>query len=1012
MREHATARSRIGAVHIGLLAWATLGLGLSFAAAAEPYGSDAATGLLLHLDGRARDASARAARCTLRGGRWTDAGVIGKALICDGKQLISAAAPRGLADGFTIEAWVRLDRPAKLTAYHLVSWPGALDLWFEVGPQYPRRAYLSVTTETGRYTFRSRHVLPYDRWCHVAVVYDPAQPKDQPVFLFHGERKPWKKPRKASGRVATGKGRLKIAEGFAGAVDELRVSTKPRKAAELNCRWPSGRSGDFEPFRPDVTAPASPKGWDAGKLRLTAAQAVPTFNSIGLYVRYAHDSNANGACRVRYREKGSGKWRRGMDLVPERVDGEFRGSLFMLKANTAYEIELTPTDPDGTGAPLCLTKRTWPENVPIGETRRLPEGVSNKPLVISAQGKPDAWVLYAPPQGKTATIDVGQATQDAVRFDKAAYVILQGVTIRGGTRHAVYVMDSHHVRIRRCEMTGYGTVGKRGKDGRFVNEQGRLINMTGGVCVGMLTSRVVVEDNFIHTPRGSANSWSFGHPAGPQAVILGFGHNNVIRNNEMIGGQTHWWNDAIEGIANQWVCGGPYRDTDIHGNVITFANDNAVELDGGQINVRFWDNRMENIYRSISFSPCRKGPGYAFRNLVAHQGDEVGRAGTALKTNTAHPYKGLNIILHNTIVGPGGAGLKNRDYDGTERYHQRAFVRNDLAARPGAYADASRNPHGPAGKNAPAFRAPHAGDYRLAAGSYGIDAGIVLPGFNDDFAGKAPDMGAFEHGRDEGEDIPHRASGMRVFPRRVMLEGIAGQKQPTPGVAVALTIPESAGRIWRAIPNETWVQCTPASGRTSDAPLTVTIRCVPSSPEVRLHRAAVVFRTDLGLNCSMMVDLKLYHQQRFVERVEAESGTITGGMMKVRDETASAGHFVHRPIEEPSSPGKLVIRFEIPADGRYYISGRCLAPAPSGKHNSFLYAVDGETRRKWDVDAGPDGWSWDMLYQRADKKRNKKYQNPRVFDFSKGTHTLTLWSREPGTRLDRIAIANHPYPPE
>jgi hypothetical protein len=28
-----------------------------------------------------------------------------------------------------------------------------------------------------------------------------------------------------------------------------------------------------------------------------------------------------------------------------------------------------------------------------------------------------------------------------------------------------------------------------------------------------------------------------------------------------------------------------------------------------------------------------------------------------------------------------------------------------------------------------------------------IDAGQVLPGFNDDFTGKAPDLGAFEVGR-------------------------------------------------------------------------------------------------------------------------------------------------------------------------------------------------------------------------------------------------------------------------
>ena len=38
--------------------------------------------------------------------------------------------------------------------------------------------------------------------------------------------------------------------------------------------------------------------------------------------------------------------------------------------------------------------------------------------------------------------------------------------------------------------------------------------------------------------------------------------------------------------------------------------------------------------------------------------------------------------------------------------------------------------------------------------------------------------------------------------------------------------------------------------------------------------------------------------------------------------------------------------------------------------------------------------------------------DPPPFRLSKGTHSLVLKSRETGTRLDRIAITNYPYPPE
>jgi hypothetical protein len=38
------------------------------------------------------------------------------------------------------------------------------------------------------------------------------------------------------------------------------------------------------------------------------------------------------------------------------------------------------------------------------------------------------------------------------------------------------------------------------------------------------------------------------------------------------------------------------------------------------------------------------------------------------------------------------------------------------------------------------------GDFSLAPHSPGYDAGIIIPNFNDDFRGRAPDMGAFEAG--------------------------------------------------------------------------------------------------------------------------------------------------------------------------------------------------------------------------------------------------------------------------
>jgi hypothetical protein len=39
---------------------------------------------------------------------------------------------------------------------------------------------------------------------------------------------------------------------------------------------------------------------------------------------------------------------------------------------------------------------------------------------------------------------------------------------------------------------------------------------------------------------------------------------------------------------------------------------------------------------------------------------------------------------------------------------------------------------------------PKVNDLRLKEGSAAIDAGAALPNINDDFGGKAPDLGAYE----------------------------------------------------------------------------------------------------------------------------------------------------------------------------------------------------------------------------------------------------------------------------
>ncbi len=56
------------------------------------------------------------------------------------------------------------------------------------------------------------------------------------------------------------------------------------------------------------------------------------------------------------------------------------------------------------------------------------------------------------------------------------------------------------------------------------------------------------------------------------------------------------------------------------------------------------------------------------------------------------------------------------------------------------------------------FYNPEDFDFRLKPGSVAVDAGILLPTINDDFTGKAPDLGAYELDR----PLPHY--GPRSWP--------------------------------------------------------------------------------------------------------------------------------------------------------------------------------------------------------------------------------------------------------
>ncbi len=532
---------------------------------------------------------------------------------------------------------------------------------------------------------------------------------------------------------------------------------------------------------PFLLAAAGPPGAPDNRLAVKGRpSAVPTFHCLGLCLPGAGDADGNASVLVRFRRDGEMAWRAGPPLVSCLAEGEFRGSLFNLVPGTAYEIELEARDPDGVAgeAKAAFKAATLAEKFPVGRTIRVAAGTRSEPLVIDQSGTAKGYVLYAPPEGGEATIDVAGKQPSCVVFRPGtAYVIVRGLRLLNAARHGVDAGGARHLVIERCEIAGWGRPGGNEKEG----------DMDAGVYArqgekGPPVSDLIIQDNHIHTPRGDANSWpeSRRHPAGPQGITLvETDGRHVIRYNRIEGAPTRWFNDGIGGGWNDSDRGSPHRDSDIYGNEIRYCRDDAIESEGGDVNVRIWGNRLANTYTGVALAPVRRGPSYVFRNVITDfdecafklgwPGDHsVGplfifhntawnpARGAAGLEDAGGPYR--RIVTRNNILAVGGRPIYDRVKQAASDYDYDFFP-----PEPGLVAPGKPEPHAVRGPK-PGFVRPEAGDFSLAPDSPALDRGIPLPGQNDGFRGKAPDLGALEQGEPPPRYGPRPEEG-RAPPR-------------------------------------------------------------------------------------------------------------------------------------------------------------------------------------------------------------------------------------------------------
>jgi hypothetical protein len=521
-----------------------------------------------------------------------------------------------------------------------------------------------------------------------------------------------------------------------------------------------------------------------GTLAADAPTSVATFHSLGLYWSPANGS-ADIECQVRYRAVGSGTWHQALPLWFDDRDGEYRGSIIELEPATSYEIELTL---EGTATTETFTATTWSESFPLGQTIELPASSSQR-LVIDQAGTAAGYLLYTfVPANGEAVIDVAYNDEMNIEITgNAAYVILRGLTLRRSTKHGIrFTGGAHDIVIERCDISGWGT--KNNGDYTTGTQAAIFANSNQKV------ERIVVQRNRMYDPRANSHSWVLGHPDGPQAVSfynsLG---NHVIRYNEVWTDNGNYYNDALGAGSNDSFEGFPNRDSDIYGNYIAQVWDDGIESEGANRNVRIWGNFIEENFVKIASASTATGPLYIWRNIAGtsrYKGDENGvlasddyGRGYFLKMGGEDEFNyGRTYVFHNTVLQPdpppgqtyplgGSGGIISSGGTGYEHISRNNILMNykggtvfrddtDSCTNDFDYdlyngnlqADCTSPPHQSHGILLPYGEWPQydpangAGEFALAVGTPGHDAGQELANFNDGYEGAAPDMGAFERG--------------------------------------------------------------------------------------------------------------------------------------------------------------------------------------------------------------------------------------------------------------------------
>ena len=701
-----------------------------------------------------------------------------------------------------------------------------------------------------------------------------------------------------------------------------------------------------------------------GELRLT-----PTFTSVS--VCYGSESEVAGlelqvrkAVEKTFWKKLVGSeepWRTMEFGCPWFEDVKnHRGSAYGLDENTRYEIRLVA---DGRTVAFGTVK-TWASEVPIARTVTIDPATAKFPIVVSDRGTETGWVRYAVKGGR---LEAPRSDAYVFFVTNAAYVVFDDLTVRGGDDASFRIMDSRFVRLRQCDIADWGDdgyeprydqVGLLAKNWNPKKKRYSKSASSGGIVLDRGAYGVVVERCYVHEPHARAHSWRYSHPYGPMAICLrdsAGGH--VVRWNDLVGCDAHRFDDTVGGGNDFYELGTFNRDSDVYGNFLAFANDDCLEIDGGQQNVRVWGNRFEAGFMGLSVQGNQVSPSYAFDNLFSGCVEEFDQASSSIKVSgiDLFDYRPRCYLFDNVLWGRGlAAGLKNQT--------AKLEIRRNASYGPeqrwtGLNADGTvdRSPYSVFADNRTNLVAAAcpSGDWPRRPIPYVTDVSRI--------------------------DGVKLAQGT-VAPASVRVKLTCGGKDYRQPFSVLMN--DATG----------WVKVAPASGVVEsgkEIAFDVSFDAAKMAG-IRLRRAAFLIRTADGFSRAVTV----YGETDYEQPFKCERPGETAIYAKV----------------DPKNPfGKY--SFDVPKDGRYYFMIRAktneLTGTGRGKlgnptADSILAGVDGEELDKASFQLH-DWSSWMVLSPGGTYMSWIRY-----YDLKQGVHTLELKPNKGGAAIEGLVLTDAP----